>query len=78
MEKFIIVKSIDKANHFIVGYLLYFFSFILIGTYWSIPLVIVIAALKEVIDFYNEKKYDWKDFAYTVAGIIPAFLIKIL
>lgn len=78
MGNFLFVKSIDKANHFIVGYLIYFVSFIFFGTYWAILPVILIAAFKEVIDFYYKKKYDWIDFAYTLAGMLPALLIKII
>lgn len=81
MKNFLLIKQIDKANHFIVGYLIYFLSFILLGEFWAVLPVIVLTGLKELIDMkWSEEsaKFDWNDFAYTLAGMIPAFLIKIL
>ena len=72
----LLVKQIDKANHFIVGYLIYCISCIFLNAYWSIIPVVVIAGLKEVVDHFSNKKFDWLDFAYTVAGLIPSLLIK--
>lgn len=72
----LLVKQIDKANHFIVGYLLYCISCIFLNVYLSIIPVVVIAVLKEVLDHFSNKKFDWYDFAYTVAGLIPSLLIK--
>ena len=72
----LLIKEIDKANHFIVGYLLYCISCIFLNAYWSIVPVVVIAGLKEAVDSYSNKKFDWYDFAYTIAGMIPSLLIQ--
>ena len=77
MKNILLIKEIDKANHFIVGYLIYFFSFIFIGVWAVIPLV-VIAFLKELWDVYRHRMiFDWKDFCYTLAGGFPAFILSI-
>lgn len=72
----LLIKQIDKANHFIVGYLIYFLSCLFIGAYWSVIPVVVIALLKEVNDWYFKNNFDWYDFIYTIAGMIPSFLIQ--
>jgi hypothetical protein len=72
----LLIKQIDKANHFIVGYLVYCISCIFLDAYWSIIPVVVIAVLKEIVDNLSNKKFDWYDFAYTIAGLIPSLIIK--
>lgn len=74
----LLVKQIDKANHFIVGYLIYCLSFIFLGAYWSVIPVVIIALLKEVNDWYFKNKFDWYDFIYTIAGMIPTLIIQMI
>jgi len=79
----LIVKHIDKANHFIVGYLIYATLFNFIG-YWSVIPVLIAAFGKEVYDLYEKNeaiemgKIDWLDFVYTIAGVLPMLITQII
>jgi hypothetical protein len=76
---FLIVKEIDKANHFITGYLIYFLSSFFLPWYSCILLVASIGALKEVYDSIKSgNAFDVPDFIYTIVGCIPSFIIHIL
>ena len=74
----LLITKIDKANHFIVGYLIYSIFFLIIG-YWALVPVFIAAAGKEVFDSYTRKlPFDWYDFLYTIAGCIPNFITTII
>lgn len=76
MKDYLLIKEIDKANHFIVGYLIYFFSTILIGGFWALLPLLIINFAKEYLDMKRHKKaFDWKDFCYTLAGAIPSIIL---
>ena len=78
MNKFLI--PLDKANHFIYGYLIFCFSQIFFSLIISTLIVSIVAAAKEVIwDKYLQKGTpDWKDFLFTIAGPIPIILLEII
>jgi len=74
MNKLLI--PLDKANHFIYGFLIYYLSNFIFDKYTSLNIVIIIAVLKEVIYDGLMKKGtpDYKDIIYT---IIPGLLLMI-
>ena len=71
----LIISEIDKANHVIVGYLIFIISSLFLHPLLSLIPVILIAAGKEVRDMIVYKReFDKKDFLYTLAGSIPALI----
>jgi hypothetical protein len=77
MNKFLI--PVDKANHFIYGYLIFCLSQIFFITSVSALIVFAIAGGKELVwDKYLQKGTpDWNDFAFTIAGPIPTILLEL-
>lgn len=76
---FLIVKEIDKANHFIAGYLIYFLCSFFLDPYLCLFIVAGIGALKEIYDSVNNKNsFDVPDFVYTIAGAIPSLIIHVI
>ena len=77
MNKFLI--PVDKANHFIYGYLIFCLSQIFFVTPVSALIVLIIGAAKEIVwDKYLQKGTpDWNDFAFTIAGPIPTILLEL-
>ena len=75
----LLIKKIDKANHFIVGGLIYCILTWIIGPFLAYLSVVVIAALKELIDMYRYKHtyFDLWDFLYTVLGSIPPSIVEL-
>lgn len=75
----LLIKKIDKANHFIVGGLIYCLLTMFIGPFLAYISVAVIAALKELIDMYRYKHtyFDVWDFVYTIIGAIPPSFIEL-
>lgn len=69
----------DKVLHFIAGYLLFTFGLAFVGCWLALGLVIVIAIAKELYDTLKNEStgYGWLDFAFTVSGALPAFLITL-
>lgn len=79
MKSLLIVKQIDKANHFILGYLIYFVMFLLFNWYYALLGVILLAFGKELIDSYMRKlPIDKSDLFYTIAGAIPSLVISLI
>jgi len=75
----LIISAIDKANHFIVGYLLYFVVVLAIPPLYAFILTAFIGFLKELNDmFFYKKSFDLADFIYTVFGAIPIFILNII
>ena len=77
MKKILI--PVDKANHIIAGYLIYFiFSFFLSPLLAVIP-VMVIGAIKEVYDMSSGKGTpDVYDFLATLIGCIPMLILNLI
>ena len=76
----LIIKEIDKANHFIVGSVLACIAGATFSLLVAVVIVTAIAALKEVRDMiaYNRTKFDLADFGYTLAGAFPVILLLII
>lgn len=65
---------LDKANHFIYGFGIYFITNLILSNYWSLGVVILFALGKEIKDQIVYKGFDYKDF---LISIIPAVLLFI-
>jgi hypothetical protein len=65
---------LDKANHFIYGFSIYFITNLILSDYWSLAVVILFALGKEIKDQIVYKGFDYKDFLVT---IIPATVLFI-
>ena len=76
----LIISEIDKANHFIVGTILYCIFSLFLSPLVSLIPVIIIAAGKEVRDMvvYKRNKFDVPDFLYTIAGALPVLILNVL
>jgi len=65
----------DKANHFIVGTVIYCLALFIMSPLLALLPVIAIGAAKEVYDGISKKgNADIMDFLYTVAGAIPVLI----
>lgn len=69
----------DKLLHFFVGSVILFLSLLVFNTLVSISIVVLVAAIKEIVydDFLGKGTPEVQDFVYT---ILPCFfhLINIL
>lgn len=69
---------IDKANHFIVGTIIFSLSTFILTPIMSFLPVILIAGAKECYDYYSGNGTpDVEDFLYTILGAIPVFITLI-
>lgn len=69
----------DKANHFIYGCLIYSLSSLIFTIPYSLLIVAVIAALKELYDKYVPGSTpDIMDWVWTMLGCLPVLLIQII
>lgn len=62
----------DKCLHFIVGFLIFIFSSFFTNNFLSFVIVVFFAVVKELYDYFDYGKFDYKDF---LATILPALLI---
>jgi len=61
---------LDKANHFIYGFMIFFISNLFMNPYISLIIVFTFALGKEIYD----ERLDWKDIFFTmIPGIILTF-----
>lgn len=68
----------DKANHFIYGCLIYSLSSLIFTIPYSLLIVAVIVALKELYDKYTPGSIpDIMDWVWTMLGCLPVLLIQI-
>jgi hypothetical protein len=75
----LLIKQIDKANHFIAGTLIYCLANVFLTPLVALIPVIVIGAAKEMYDKYSKKgNPDVMDFLYTIAGALPVLLTTII
>lgn len=78
------IFALDKAKHFIAGYLIFFIGFIFIGTWYALLPVVVAGFGKEIYDILKRKQkinyenFDLPDFLYTIAGAVPCLIIKLI
>lgn len=70
----LVVKEIDKANHFIIGTIIYCFANIFVSCYLSLGAVILTALFKE----FTDETFDFKDLLYSILGAIPVFILNLL
>jgi len=58
----------DKLLHFFVGSVILFLSLLFFNTLFSVTIVVLIAAIKEIIydDFYGKGTPEVQDFIYTI------------
>jgi predicted membrane protein len=77
-----IIKNPKQANNFILGYLIFFISSIFIPYYFSVFSVMIVAIFNELYDIWKSDKDDYKfdlvNIGHTIAGMIPALLLKII
>lgn len=79
MKNILIIKQIDKANHIIVGMLIYCIFAAFIHPVFALLIVCMFSAAKEFWDMYRHRMiFDWYDFIATIAGAVPSFIISIL
>jgi hypothetical protein len=66
-----IITSIqkDKLLHFFVGSIILFLSLLIFNTLFSVTIVVLIAAIKEIVydDFFGKGTPEVEDFIYTIA-----------
>jgi hypothetical protein len=70
----LLIKEIDKANHFIAGTLLFCFFAAFIDVVFSLFMVYTVAFFKE----YFDDKPDMMDALYTALGALPVFILLII
>jgi len=58
----------DKLLHFFVGSVILFLSLLFFNTLFSVSIVVLVAAIKEIIydDFYGKGTPEVQDFIYTI------------
>lgn len=66
-----IITSIqkDKLLHFFVGSIILFLSLLFFNTLFSVTIVVLVAAIKEIVydDFFGKGTPEVEDFIYTIA-----------
>ena len=73
MNKFLI--SVDKANHFIVGTIIYCLALFLLSPLLALIPVIITGGAKEAYDYYSGKGTpDINDFIFNILGAIPVLI----
>lgn len=79
MKNIVLIKQIDKANHIIVGGLLYCIFAVFIHPALAFLVINVISAAKELWDVQRHRMiFDWYDFAATIVGALPIFIKDII
>lgn len=69
---------LDKANHFIYGFIIYVLSNLFISDLLSVGIVFCFALGKEVRDQIVYKGFDWKDLVVTITPAAILFGKNIL
>lgn len=79
MKNIILIKQIDKANHIIVGMLIYCVFAFFIHPALALLVVSLFSLAKELWDVKRHRMiFDMGDFIATIVGAIPSFLIQVL
>lgn len=68
------IIPIDKANHFIYGFVIFILTNVFILNYYAIIVVFIFAITKEIYDQYIYSGFDWKDMFVT---ILPAITLTV-
>ena len=74
----LLVKQIDKANHFIVGNIIFCAATLFLNPLLSLLIVILVGVGKEVRDYLTYKVFDIKDLLYTIAGALPVLITTLI
>jgi hypothetical protein len=69
---------LDKANHFIYGFGIFFLINLFLSNYWALGGVIVFALAKEIKDQILYKGFDYKDFLISLLPGVLLFLKSII
>ncbi len=69
------IISLDKANHFIYGFLIFIITQFFLNDYLSFGIVFLFALGKEVKDQIVYKGFDYKDLIVT---LLPSIIIHFL
>jgi hypothetical protein len=69
------IIPIDKANHFIYGFIIYVLSNCFLNDLYSIGIVFLFALSKEIKDQIVYKGFDYKDL---LATMIPSIILHFL
>ena len=70
---------VDKANHFIVGTIIYCLALFMLSPVLALIPVMIAGGAKEAYDYYSGKGTpDIADFLYTVLGAIPVLMTHII
>ena len=73
------IKEIDKANHVIVGGLIYCAASIIMSPFIAFLFLAIVAGAKEIRDMYvNKTSFDTQDFIYSMVGGLAVFITLIL
>ena len=73
-----LIPQIDKANHVILGMLIYCASACFLHPALAIAIVAGAAFTKEFWDYLDYGLFDFYDFLYTVGGAIPALILTLV
>lgn len=66
---------VDKANHFIYGFVIFFAANLFLSSLIALIIVLVFGIGKEVYDYKSYGKFDIAD---TLATVIPAVMLYTL
>jgi len=69
--KYLLIQ-LDKANHFIYGFIIFVLSQCFLNDLYSIGIVFLFALGKEIKDQIDYKGFDYKDI---IATIIPSVIL---
>jgi hypothetical protein len=70
---------VDKANHFIVGTIIYVLSAFILSPLFAMIPVIIIGLSKEIYDYITKKGTpDIIDFLFTVLGALPPLILNFI
>ena len=79
MKNIILIKQIDKANHIIVGGIIYCLFGYFMHPILALIVVILFSLAKEFWDVYRHRMiFDLHDFIASIVGALPIFLKDIL
>lgn len=63
---------LDKANHFIYGFIIYVLANLILPDLYSLAVVFLFALAKEIKDQIDYQGFDYKDLIVT---ILPAIIL---
>ena len=89
LKRYIKLPSIeyDKANHFIYGIMIYYIFKLSSSIIFNSPISILIGSTIGIVAAISKEIYDkkhpnhvsdWKDAAYTIAGVLLGILITLV